>query len=820
MDSEDGAAAAEERFAAVVETWRAHVDADEPESARWWLAMGLLLEQEADGEHAIEAMAQAVATGDDPDAAAWAAYQGARILGEGFGQWDEAEAMASLGLLHRPTMVELHWLSAVAAYWAEAFERSVEWAQSAIALNAAEEAGVIGTHSEFRHDPAHREGPWDALAHALAALGYDEAAAEARAQVAALESGADAFGGESADTSDDSSDDSADDEAGDLHGELPETWEDLLASPAFVITLERAKERSVAAVERVGAAGFTAVQPVAGVDGRSPEALAAAWAAMGQPPLAEMDPTFAAVGGLQGQWLSHVFLWNLIVQQGISAAVIFEDDVAFPDDWVALGTTYYEATPKEIDILHIAAQLREQPEGPITTLPSSTLAGYVITQEGARRLLASVMRDPRGMWTLPLMVEELEFAARQIGGATSLRAVTWAALDPRQEAPIATVDGGFIRNAGVAVTLGIVPSLVDETRPWFAAVVAAVDPAASNDQRLAGMFALSVGEMPSVLRTAVRSAQVAYAAPLTELMPVSERPLPLPPRPEEAAERTPTIASDGDALLVIAPWGAESDATWSLAQIDEDGASTVTSIAGPIVEALQLPNLMAVGDQWLVSGVVLGEPDAPLQLAVANLDLEAGTVADLRVLGQPEAGLAQRWWAPFAGETSLGFLARVAPTVVVDAGDGSGVLRLRSWHAATLMLSEMVAVSPAVRFGDGMLLLARDVVPSENGMVTLHRFLLIEGEAEVTMASHPFTLPSHVDDALVGMTTTESRVVLALPGEAGKPVMWEIPMAAVRSSLVALSVLGDRATFAWPNGLGVPETMRWLASAPAWGSVG
>jgi len=814
MDDTFGEQAADEALSAAIAAWGAGID-EEPESGRWWLALGLILEREAGPEEALDALAQAVAQRDDPDAGAWAAYQGARILGESLESWGEAETMASLGLLHRPTMVELHWLSAVAAHWSEEHERAAEWAQAAIALNAAEAAGIIGADDEYRHEPAHGEGPWDVLSHALAALGFEEAAEAARQQVELLTAGgADRNAGLIAHDDEDEEFEEEEDEIADA---LPETWAEVLAGPTYVLTLERAAARGDAAMARVAEAGFSAAQRVGGVDGSSAETLASAWATAGNPRVSGLDPAFAQVGGLQGTFLSHVFLWNMVVQQGLPFATIFEDDIAFPEDWGALAPGYYAGTPKRIDLLHLAAQFREQPEGAIVRTPVSTLAGYVITNAGARQLLTLVMGNPQGVSTLPLMIEQLEIAARVAGADAPLRAVAWNALTPRSEAPVAYLAGPFVRNAGVAVSLRMVPSLVDETRGWFPAVATAVNPAAGADQRTAAMVALASAEVPLELRNAVRAAQATFASPLTELVPVSQFPLPIPTRPAGVLETTPAIAADGDELVMLAPWDAEGDQAWTVARIGADGSAETSQVTGEAVAAIQLPQLLQIGERWLVAGVVMQGPSDPPQLGAAELDLAAGTVGPVRLLGAPERGLAQRWWAPFAGRDGLGFVARVAPTVIVDAGDAVGVMRLRSLDMVSFLLAETVAVSAAVAFGDGMLVMGRDVVPTGDRGTTLHRFLLLEDEGRVTMVSHPFLLPTSADGALVGMTVQGSHVVLALPVEEGATAGWRIPVAGVRASLVALSALGDGAQHQWPEGFGVPETLRWLATSPGWG---
>jgi hypothetical protein len=150
-----------------------------PDDPRWWYYLGDTLANLRRLEEAIAAFERCVDLDGWDEEAGWAAYRIARLLGDDLGRWQDAEAACAHGLTRHPTMVELYWAAGYAAYWGGRPQRAAHWARAAIAINEAAAAGRLPERGGFTYVPAHWEGPWDVLRHALRVLGDEDGAAAA-----------------------------------------------------------------------------------------------------------------------------------------------------------------------------------------------------------------------------------------------------------------------------------------------------------------------------------------------------------------------------------------------------------------------------------------------------------------------------------------------------------------------------------------------------------------------------------------------------------------------------------------------------------------
>ena len=169
--------------------------------------------------------------------------------------------------------------------------------------------------------------------------------------------------------------------------------------PVFVVNLDRSPERLAAVGGELDRLGIV-WERFAAVDGR---ALPADVAARNR-----VVPWRRPLRlGEIGCFASHHTIWRLIVERGLDAAVVLEDDIH-------LGTrlpevlTLLETTPERPDFLRLMALIpKPGPAGPalgaFATVEAfafsvcSGTQGYFLTAAAARRFLAAAER-----WTLPV----------------------------------------------------------------------------------------------------------------------------------------------------------------------------------------------------------------------------------------------------------------------------------------------------------------------------------------------------------------------------------------------------------------------------------
>lgn len=168
----------------------------------------------------------------------------------------------------------------------------------------------------------------------------------------------------------------------------------ILEIPAFVINLPRSVDRLDLVKRNIADAGFTDVTIFEALDGRDKKATADTLIMFGIPNIDQEVST-----GQLGCMLSHFKVLKHVIDNNIPHATIFEDDVHFHPEWSKLHTQYLEKTPTDFDILFIGNGLDScrtihstHDINEITIEPAWCTHAYVVTLEGAKKVLTSLLK--------------------------------------------------------------------------------------------------------------------------------------------------------------------------------------------------------------------------------------------------------------------------------------------------------------------------------------------------------------------------------------------------------------------------------------------
>jgi GR25 family glycosyltransferase involved in LPS biosynthesis len=109
--------------------------------------------------------------------------------------------------------------------------------------------------------------------------------------------------------------------------------------------------------------------------------------------------------GMLGCTLSHLKLWENIINENIPYAVIFEDDIEFKPDWFTTKLDIaVEKTPCDYDILYIGSKSFQLSYKEICILPVYTTSAYIITYQGAQKILSYIKNLSLGIYTIDAML--------------------------------------------------------------------------------------------------------------------------------------------------------------------------------------------------------------------------------------------------------------------------------------------------------------------------------------------------------------------------------------------------------------------------------
>lgn len=187
----------------------------------------------------------------------------------------------------------------------------------------------------------------------------------------------------------------------------PSSWEDVLQGPAYVINLKRRPDRWQQAEEEMKQAGFTNIIRWDAIDYKDTEQCEMAHASLGKPP---RHPTFNNdfndYPGTWGVFLSQTTLWKKIVDEQIPYACIFEDDILFHSKWNELAPVFFRNTEADYDMLFLGSQMEYKSNYQIDRGPVFCLHAYVVTCEGAKRILDHVLsKRAGGIYTIDTMLK-------------------------------------------------------------------------------------------------------------------------------------------------------------------------------------------------------------------------------------------------------------------------------------------------------------------------------------------------------------------------------------------------------------------------------
>lgn len=189
--------------------------------------------------------------------------------------------------------------------------------------------------------------------------------------------------------------------------------------PVYVVNLEVATSRFHTVAPRIQQAGFKNCFRYLGIHGANHSQRLNAYASLGNPRLTQKDMWFLHSAGRQGCLLSHLLLWKYIIEQGIPAVVVLEDDVCFHSRWNEILPDYVEKIPESADLVYLGCQFRQSSTGKIVDqIECITTHAYVVTLEGAKILFDTLMNDPDGLSTLDEMIHYKVMKPRRIQWAT------------------------------------------------------------------------------------------------------------------------------------------------------------------------------------------------------------------------------------------------------------------------------------------------------------------------------------------------------------------------------------------------------------------
>ncbi|MGI9254002.1 MAG: glycosyltransferase family 25 protein, partial [Thermomicrobiales bacterium] len=301
----------------------------------------------------------------------------------------------------------------------------------------------------------------------------------------------------------------------------PATWQEMLAAPTFVINLDRTPDRLGSAMERIQTAGYQDVRRVRAVDGQLPDELAHAWAALGNPPFLKDRQDFVNQLGHQGCFLSHVSVWQRIVDEDIPWATIFEDDVLFHSEWETLAQAFYRVTPPETSVVWLGCSTPSLvlPATPILRIPVFGTYAVMVSNAGARRLLHIALGNERGV----TIIDQAMFAAQSAELAAESTDGWWAVWNgvdfPDPEYPTVTRNGVVI-NFGLVHADRRVASTTEPIGAWPALFRTVIDAATRLDRptgRLACDRLLAHPETPKEVLGLATQEQLAFVDPLTDI---------------------------------------------------------------------------------------------------------------------------------------------------------------------------------------------------------------------------------------------------------------------------------------------------------------
>lgn len=186
----------------------------------------------------------------------------------------------------------------------------------------------------------------------------------------------------------------------------PNTYQDLLDAPCYIINLDRNSDRLKTSSERITAAGFTNVKRFTAVNAKDGHALFKGWEMLQFPKLAyKYDMSIITEIGVQGCLLSHFAIWKEMIDNKIPYMIVFEDDIIFHPEWNILAPQYFEKTPKDYDMLYIGNRNDNLKHCCIQkNVPAYCTHALLMTYNGVKKLWDILLNLSIGMYPIDDMI--------------------------------------------------------------------------------------------------------------------------------------------------------------------------------------------------------------------------------------------------------------------------------------------------------------------------------------------------------------------------------------------------------------------------------
>jgi len=172
--------------------------------------------------------------------------------------------------------------------------------------------------------------------------------------------------------------------------------DDFYEIPCKIINLKDKTKRWELTKSRLEREGFQNLERINAVNGKNPRQLQIELSNLGNPKINFDHPSMGEdfIASCLGCTLSHLKVWNQIIDEKIPVTAVFEDDIIFHPRWKELSKEYIQITyPGKFDMLYLGS-VRSDEYKP-SYLKKNIIYGsgtvwlahaYVITYEGAKKL--------------------------------------------------------------------------------------------------------------------------------------------------------------------------------------------------------------------------------------------------------------------------------------------------------------------------------------------------------------------------------------------------------------------------------------------------
>lgn len=194
---------------------------------------------------------------------------------------------------------------------------------------------------------------------------------------------------------------------------LPSSWKEVAESKAHILGLKRYAFRREYSASRLRAAGFTNIEEVDAFDGFM-EDVDKALKEAGLLFNPELKP------GHKGFSYTQMMAYKRIIDDNVPYRILFEDDaLGHLDLPKGLGQKFWDATPKDFDVLYLGSMMGrnpelDDPEKLVVKLPTYTTHALLVTLSGAKKIWALAKEALED--NIPMQVLDIQLYIWQITG--------------------------------------------------------------------------------------------------------------------------------------------------------------------------------------------------------------------------------------------------------------------------------------------------------------------------------------------------------------------------------------------------------------------